>query len=126
MTASPFLWCTPILVHESWVRTAREGPRSAEASDTRVLLTKNYSEIILFVKITNFTRNSLKKSLFPQEDFESAQRLKTTKNDYQGIIFVVISCQKVKVSGKNCRKSLQSTQQIKDHPPPPIKTVHMA
>ena len=44
-------------------------------SSTKLLLTKNYSEKIIFVKITNFTRNSLKESLFPG-DFESAKCLK--------------------------------------------------
>ena len=34
-------------------------------SDTKLLLTKNYSEIIIFGKITNLTRNSLKMSFFP-------------------------------------------------------------
>ena len=34
-------------------------------SDTKLLLTKNYSEIIIFAKITNLTRNSLKMSFFP-------------------------------------------------------------
>ena len=38
-------------------------------SDTKVLLTKNYSEILLFQTITNFTRNSVKKPFFPG-DFE--------------------------------------------------------
>ena len=47
-------------------------------SDTKLLLTKNYSEIIIFVKITNFTRNSLKKSLFPG-DSESAKCLKNSE-----------------------------------------------
>ena len=30
--------------------------------DTSLLLTKNHSEIIIFAKITNFTRNFVKKS----------------------------------------------------------------
>ena len=44
-------------------------------SDTKLLLTKNYSEIIIFEKITNFTRNFPKKSFFPG-DLESAKSLK--------------------------------------------------
>ena len=45
-------------------------------SNTKLLLTNNYSEIMFFfVKITNFTRKSLKESLFPG-DFESAKCLK--------------------------------------------------
>ena len=44
-------------------------------SDTKLLLTKNYSEIIIFGKITNLTRNSLKMSFFPGH-FESTKSLK--------------------------------------------------
>ena len=44
-------------------------------SDTKLLLTKNYSEIINFGKITNLTRNSLKMSFFPGH-FESTKSLK--------------------------------------------------
>ena len=44
-------------------------------SDTKLLLTKNYSEIIIFGKITNLTRNSLKKSFFPG-DFKTTKCLK--------------------------------------------------
>ena len=52
-------------------------------SDRKVLLPKNYSEIINFVKITNFTRNSLKKSLFPGV-FESAKCLKNNEKYFSG------------------------------------------
>ena len=44
-------------------------------SDTKLLLTKNYSEIVIFGKITNLTRNSLKMSFFPGH-FESTNSLK--------------------------------------------------
>ena len=44
-------------------------------SDTKLLLTKDYSEIIIFGKITNLTRNSLKMSFFPGH-FESTKSLK--------------------------------------------------
>ena len=64
-------------------------------SDTELLLTKNYSEVIIFGKITNLTRNSLKMSLFPGH-FESTKSLEIiTRNNSQGIIFVIISCQRV-------------------------------
>ena len=63
-------------------------------SGTNLLLTKNFSEIILFVKITNFTRNSLKKSFFPG-NLESATSLKNYKKNSRGVIFVIISCQRV-------------------------------
>ena len=52
----------------------------------KVLLTKNYSEIISFGKITNLTRNSLKMSLFPGH-FESIKSLKNYENNSQGIKF---------------------------------------
>ena len=44
-------------------------------SDTKLLLTKNYSKIIIFRKITNLTRNSLKMSFFPGH-FERTKCLK--------------------------------------------------
>ena len=44
-------------------------------SDTKLLLTKNYSEIIIFGKITNLARNFLKMSLFSGH-FESTKSLK--------------------------------------------------
>ena len=44
-------------------------------SDTKLLLTKNYSEIFIFGKITNLTRNSSKMSFFPG-DIESAKSIK--------------------------------------------------
>ena len=41
-------------------------------SDTKLLLTKNYSEIVIFGKIANLTRNSLKLSFLPGH-FQSTQ-----------------------------------------------------
>ena len=67
-------------------------------SDTKLLLWKNYSEIINFVKITNFTRNSLKMSLFAG-DSRVQNASKITKNNSQRIIFVIISCQRVLPEG---------------------------
>ena len=46
--------------------------------DTKLLLTKNYSEIIIFGKITNLTRNSLKMSFFPGH-FERTKFLKNSE-----------------------------------------------
>ena len=64
---------------------------------TKLLLPESYSKIIIFVKITNFTRNSLKTSLF-LGDFERVQNAsKITKNNSQRIIFVTISCQRVHI-----------------------------
>ena len=51
-------------------------------SDTKLLLTKNYSEIMIFGKITNLTRNSLKMSVFPGQ-FERTKCFKITKNNSQ-------------------------------------------
>ena len=66
-------------------------------SDTKLSLTKIYSEIIIFGKITNLTRNSLRMSFL---DISRAQNLsKITKNNSQGIIFVIISCQSVRLQG---------------------------
>ena len=54
---------------------------SLHASDTKLLLTKNGSEVIIFGKLTNLTRNSLEMSFFPRH-FE---RTKSLKN-YETII----------------------------------------
>ena len=79
--------CDAELLYASW-----------RLADTKLLLTKNYSEIIIFGKITNLTRNSLKMSFFPGH-FESTKSLKNyEKNNSQGIIFVIISCQLLYVS----------------------------
>ena len=66
-------------------------------SDTKLLLTKNDSEIIIFVKITNFTRKSWK-SLYFLEILRVPSDSKITKNNSQGINFVITSCQRVVVS----------------------------
>ena len=50
-------------------------------------LTLNY---YLFLQITNFTRNFLRKSFFPGH-FEGAKILKNYQNNSQGIIFKIIS-----------------------------------
>ena len=52
-------------------------------SDTKLLLTKNYSEIIVSQIIMNFIRNSLKKSSFPG-DFEGAKTLKDHEKEFSG------------------------------------------
>ena len=54
-------------------------PNCPVPSDTKLLLTKNYSEIFDFEKITNFIRNSLKKSFFPA-DIEQAKPLENYEN----------------------------------------------
>ena len=63
-------------------------------TDTKLLLTKKYSEKTIVGKITNLTRNSLKMSFFPGHS-ESINTSKITTNNSQGIILVIISCQRV-------------------------------
>ena len=55
-------------------------------SDTKLLLTMNYSEIISFDDITNLTCNSLKVSFFPRY-FETTKFLKNYEKRF--------SCQRV-------------------------------
>ena len=52
-----------------------QGRKNSIPSDTNLLLTKNYFEIIIFGKITNLARNSLKMSFFPGH-FERTKCLK--------------------------------------------------
>ena len=63
-------------------------------SDTKLLLTKNYSEIIIFEKLRISRVISGKSLSFPEISrvhFPS----RITKNNSRGIIFVIISCQRV-------------------------------
>ena len=63
-------------------------------SDTKLLLTKNYSEIITFRKITNLTRIPWRCLSFLDISIrQNASRI--TKNNSQGILFATISCQRV-------------------------------
>ena len=70
-----------------------EDPVEIVPSDTKLLLTNNFSKIIIFEKITNLTRNSLK-CLSLLDIFRIQNTSKITRNNSQGIIFVIISCQK--------------------------------
>ena len=78
---------------------------------TKLLLTKNYSETIVF--LTNFARNFQKLSFFPG-DFESANSLKIFKELLkiilrEGIIFARISCRRVKEIGRTvCKNSSEN------------------
>ena len=63
-------------------------------SDTKLLLTKNYSEIIIFEKLRISYVISGKSHSFP-EILRAHSSSKITKNNSQGIIFVIISCQRV-------------------------------
>ena len=63
-------------------------------SDTKLLLTKNYSKIIIFEKLRISRVIPRKSPSFPKI-LTVQNRLKITKNNSQGIIFVIISCQRV-------------------------------
>ena len=63
-------------------------------SDTKLLLTKNYSKIIIFEKL-RISRVISRKSLSFLEILKVQIHSKITKNNSQGIIFAIISCQRV-------------------------------
>ena len=63
-------------------------------SDTKLLLTKNYFEIIIFEKL-RVSRVISGKSLSFSEILRGQIPSKITKNNSQGIICVIISCQRV-------------------------------
>ena len=69
-----------------------EPSTSHTLSGPGLLLTKNYSKIIIFEEITNLTRNSLKKPFFP-EDFEgtNSPEIITTKIILREVFVVTIS-----------------------------------
>ena len=71
-------------------------------SDTKLLLTKNYSEIIIFEKL-RISRVISRKSLLFLEISRAQNPSKITKNNSQGIIFVIISCQRVRVEPSSCQ-----------------------
>ena len=82
-------------------------------SDTKLLLTKNYSEIIIFEKLRISYVIPWKSPSFP-EILKVRTPWKITKNNSQGIIFVIISCQRVVVL-----ISFRSREELK--PPKPRK-----
>ena len=63
-------------------------------SDTKLLHTKNYFEIIIFEKVRISHAISGKSLSFP-EILRVANSLKNYENNSRGIIFVIISCQRV-------------------------------
>ena len=77
-----------------------EGDKSGVPSDTKLLLIKNYSKIIIFEKLRISRVIPRKSPSFPKI-LTVQNRLKITKNDSQGIIFVIISCRGVQVGGQN-------------------------
>ena len=63
-------------------------------ADTKLLLTKHYSKIIIFEKLRISRVIPRKSPSFPKV-LTVQNRLKITKNNSQGIIFGIISCQRV-------------------------------
>ena len=63
-------------------------------SDTKLLLTKNYFQIIIFQKL-RISRVIPRKGRYFPEILRVQTPSKITKNNSQGIIFVIISCQRV-------------------------------
>ena len=63
-------------------------------SDTKLLLTKNYSEISIFETL-RISRVIPLKCLYFLDISRAQNPSKITKNNSQGIIFVIISCQRV-------------------------------
>ena len=69
-------------------------PNRILVSYTKLLLTKNYSEIIIFEKLRTSYAIPWKSPSFP-EILRARTPEMITKNNSQGIIFVTISCQRV-------------------------------
>ena len=63
-------------------------------SDTKLLLTKNYFQIIIFQKL-RISRVIPRKDRYFPEILRVQTPSKITKNNSQGIIFVILSCQRV-------------------------------
>ena len=74
-------------------------------SDTKLLLTKNYFEKIIFEKLRISRVISGKSQSFP-EMLRGQIPSKITKKYYQGIIFVTISCQRVNQDGPSSEAGL--------------------
>ena len=64
-------------------------------SDTKLLLAKNYFEIVIFLKLRISRAISRKSRSFPERSRVQIPS-KITKNNSQGIIFAIFSCQRVK------------------------------
>ena len=70
---------------------------------------KQYSEISMLAQITNFTRNSLKKSFFPR-DFEGAKSLSNYEKPFSGnysrknlLSEGIVFCPQIEISLYACR-----------------------
>ena len=78
-------------------------------SDTKLLLTKNYFEIIIFEKL-RISRVISGKSLSFLEILRVQIPSKITKNNSQGIIFAIISCQRVRHVWKTLEPHFRRTK----------------
>ena len=77
--------------------TRKLGHQGKVPSDTKLLLTKTYFEIIIFLKL-RISRVIPRKSRSFPEILRVQILSKITKNNSQRIIFVIISCQRVSFS----------------------------
>ena len=112
-----FCWKMPDFVLWEWLKVPdgqkAQEPRNINVfsmipSGTKLLLTKNYSDIIIYVKITNFTRSSLKKPLFPG-DFESGKMLlKLHEQQFSGNSFRNTLVSEGKQARGNAKQSTDS------------------
>ena len=77
-----------------WTILDQHTLRQYRGHSLKLLLMIVYSEAMIFAKIKNFTRHSLKSLFFPG-DFEDAKSLKNSENNSQGL-------------NRNCLKHVQS------------------
>ena len=90
----PDVGCEPFLRRFGEDAQGRISSPKSLPSDTKLLLTKNYSERIIFEKLRISRAISGKRLSFP-EISRVQIALKITKNSSRGIIFVIILCQRV-------------------------------
>ena len=93
-------------------------------SDTKLVLTKIYSEIIIFENL-RISYVIPRKSPSFQEISRVQNPSRITKNNSQGIIFVIISCQRVREKRRKLKKNGQKRRKTKKKrkiPPTPICT----
>ena len=82
-------------------------------SDTKLLLTKNYSEIIILGKL-RISRVIPWKCRSFLDILRAQNPSKITKNNSQGIIFVIIPCQRVEGPGCPGRKSPKNGEKLQN------------
>ena len=107
-------WPAGSIHHVMWYFPAKSWPKHAKHDHItwrpwafkasilwhKIITSENFFRNNYFVKITNFTRNSKKMSLFLGDFVERAKRLKNYEkiNNSQGIVFVIILCQRVRAA----------------------------